>query len=766
MDWIEWIRNRPFHRGQLVANRTFPARPPRYQDIELSDEVRDSLDERGIERLFAHQAAAIEAVRDGQNVVLATPTASGKSLAYAVPALERALTSDGHTLYIAPQNALIEDQEAWLYALANDVDPSLSAQQYTGRMDQPEKRAARETRPTVVLTTPDMLHYGLLPHSRRLWSWLFSNLSLVVLDEVHAYRGIFGSHVSLLLRRLGRLSDEFGASPQYVCCSATIGNPVEHVANLTSRPKHDFALIEEDASATGPQTWAFWQPPAVEETEHGRRRSQHVEALHLFVALVREGYQTLAFGQSRQLVERYAMESQRRLRDIGESDLAQRVRAYEAALTHERRTSLEQGLKDGSVRGVWSTSALELGVDIGGLDAVIIDGYPGTRIDTHQRAGRAGRGTDTSLVVLVGGEDQLDEYVLHHPDSIFTNDAEAAVVNPANDRLLPAHLRSAARESWLRSSDARYFGTSFASHVERLKEIGELEHRSIEGSDRWRYAGEGSPQHEMNLRRADEGEISLVRRDSGSTIATLSPRDAMRDAHPGAIYHHQGQAYEVIDLDLPNHRAELSPTWAEHYTRVRHDKDITIDELTEAQPINAETDARFGTLSVTTHITGFARKDGSTGRTLSEEPLSMPETTLDTEGIVIPISPHVQSMYTDDGDFLGGIHAAEHGMISLFPLEVLCDRGDIGGLSTPHHPDTGQASIFIYDGHPGGVGLTKAGFGRITSLLERTRSLIAGCDCANGCPACVQSPQCGNGNEPLHPETAVGVLDAILPGSE
>ncbi len=765
MEWIDWLEDRPIYREQLTGHRRVPPREPVYGDLELDGAIGSALSDRGIDRLYSHQADAIATVRNGNDAVLATPTASGKSVAYAVPALERAATGDGRTLYIAPQNALIEDQEDWLDRLGSDVG-GIDAAQYTGRMRQSEKRETRADQPDIILTTPDMLHYGLLPHARRLWEWLFEDLTVVALDEVHAYRGIFGSHVALVLRRLDRLTQEFGASPQFVCCSATIGNPVEHAARLTGRPESGYTLVEEDTSETGPRTWAFWRPPAAPDSGHGRRRSGHVESMDLFVELVRSGFQTLVFARSRQLVERYAMESQNRLREHGDRDLAAKVRAYEAALTHDRRTALEQGIHDGSIRGVWSTNALELGVDIGGLDAVILDGYPGTRTDTHQRAGRAGRGSDPCLVALVGGEDQLDEYVLDHPDTVLEGRPESAVVNPANAHVLPDHLRCAARESWLRPSDERWFGESYRDTVGSLMEEGRLDVRESDGEPRWIDDGDESPHHGMDIRRAGGADIALVRRDDGETIARLDRSDAMRDAHPGAIYHHQGQAYEIVELDLDARRAELSPTWADHYTRVRHDKDITVDTFTETVTVGPETTVRFGSMTVRTRITGYARKDGKTGRTISEDPLSLPETTLSTEGFAIAVPPAVQSRYTSEGDFLGGIHAAEHGMISLFPLEVLCDRGDVGGLSIDHHPSTECGTIFVYDGHPGGVGLTRAGFDRIDALVDRTRNLIASCDCTDGCPSCVQSPQCGNGNEPLDPETAVGVLGAIAGDGE
>ena len=461
------------------------------------------------------------------------------------------------TLYLAPQVALINDQTETLSTLADGLGfaSGVDVAQYTGQQSRSEKEAIRERQPTVLCCTPDMLHYGLLPHARRLWSWFFERLETVVVDEVHEYRGVFGSHVSLVFRRLARTCVEFGADPEFVCCSATIGNPTAHAATVTGRPPEDICLVDADESASGPTHWLLWNPPEYDDDGWGdggvggRRRSSHTETERLFCDLVSRGLQTLVFTTARQTAERYASESAKTLRGRGETDLADSVVAYQAALSDERRREVEAGLKSGDVRGVWSTNALELGVDVGGLDAVILDGYPGTRMAARQQAGRAGRGTDPSLVVLVAGEDQLDQYLMSNPEAFFEGDPEKAVTNPENERLLPDHVRSAADESWLRPADERHFGDGFPSVVGELTEEGALSRRETDGGVRWLHNG-GGPQYDTSLRTVGNRQVRL-RGPNGETLAELPFDDALRDAHPGAIYHHQGRTYEVTDLVAP-----------------------------------------------------------------------------------------------------------------------------------------------------------------------------------------------------------------------
>ncbi|MFQ3294409.1 MAG: DEAD/DEAH box helicase domain-containing protein [Halobacteriales archaeon] len=768
---IEWLRERPSFQGQIETHRVVSGTAGSTRAIDVDARLESALDEQAITDLYEHQAAAIEAIREGENVVLATPTASGKSLAYTVPAFERALDHGGTTLYVAPQVALINDQEETLSRIARDLGfgTRVTVDQYTGRLSKQEKRAVRDRRPSFVLTTPDMLHYGLLPHARRLWDWLFDNLDLIVIDEVHEYRGVFGSHVGLVLRRLARLSDQYERDPQYVCCSATIGNPVEHAATVTGQPEASYTLVDEDASITGPTHWLFWNPPEYADRSQGhssgRRRSSHTETKRLFADLVTRGSQTAVFTRARQTAERYASESARELRERGEGKLANQIAAYQAALKRDRREEIEAGLHSGDLRGVWSTNALELGVDIGGLDAVILDGYPGTRMATWQQAGRAGRGDDPSLVVLVAGEDQLDQYVMGHPDAFFEGDPERAVANPENEQLLPDHIASAARESWIAPGDREYFDASFPDLVSELESSGVLERRSPDVGTRWTYDGGGSPQHEMSLRTIDDREIDLLDRRRNEVIASLPFADGLRDAHSGAIYHHQGRTYEVVDLDLNRDVAECSTTHVDYYTQVLHEKAIRVEEDRQETGVSSQEDVtvRFADVTMRKQITGYERRDGRSGEPLDRKSLTLPETSLETSALYFTVPPEVEDALREaEGSFEGAIHAAEHAMIALFPLQLVCDRRDIGGLSTPLHPHTGQSTIFIYDGYPGGVGLVETGYDRIEPLMRDTRELIADCPCEDGCPACVQSPHCGNANEPLEKDLAHRLLSALL----
>ena len=776
---IAWLRDRPYYEGQIADERTVSGRAATTADCDLDSRLASVLVDEGITDLYSHQTTAIDAVRRGDNAVLATETASGKSLAYTVPAFERALDRRATTLYIAPQVALINDQTETLSELAHGLGfaSGVSVAQYTGRQSKSEKESIRERQPTVLLTTPDMLHYGILPHAHRLWDWFFQRLETVVVDEVHGYRGIFGSHVALVMRRVQRIAARFDSDPEWVCCSATIGNPVEHAAGVTGQPRESFALVDEDASASGPRHWLLWNPPEYEEDGwgSGRRKSSHTETKRLFVDLVERGLQTVVFAGSRQTAERYASDSADELRDRGRHDLADSVGAYQAALTDGKRRDLEDRLQSGDLRGVWSTSALELGVDVGGLDAVLLDGYPGTRMRAFQQAGRAGRGTDPALVVLVGGEDQLDQYVLRNPATLFEKPAEKAVTNSENDQLLPDHVLAAAGENWLSPDDDRHFGATFPEVVAGLESAGKLDRRTTDEGVRW--LSNGRPHHDMSLRTVDDREVKLVAK--GDVIAKLPFEDALRDAHPGAIYHHQGRRYEVTDLDLTTGVAELSRTWANYYTRVRHDKTITVESDLRERPLPTREDVpvRFASVTMRKQITGYERRDGSSGEVLGQRPLDLPETTLETKALYYTVPHDLESAIVAGeygtggaadaaadgglGDFPGSIHAAEHAMISMFPFEYLCDRGDIGGLSTPEHPHTGEATIFIYDGYPGGIGLNRAAYDDIVPLMATTLSMLRSCDCADGCPACVQSPHCGNANDPLDKHGAIHLLDGL-----
>jgi DEAD/DEAH box helicase domain-containing protein len=844
---INWLQNRPYYRRQINAQQLMDGREGTYADLDVESLLSQALDRRGIDQFYQHQATAIETIRDGENIVIATPTASGKSLTYTIPAVERALDHDGRTLYIAPLRALINDQEENLTDLTNDLgmNANVGVGQYTGQLSTEQKRTVRGNQPHIVLMTPDLLHYGVLPHDH-LWEWFFRQLDTIVIDEVHEYRGIFGSQIALLMRRLSRMCDRYNTDPQFICCSATIGNPAEHAGNVTGQPTDSFTVIEEDTSTTGATHWLFWNPPPVNndsddsqpaagelestgqppimtsdggevlpassppsmdtdeppnaeptpasksETDDGavdggdattetslgpetggERKSNHAESVRLFCDLVTSGYQTLVFTRTRQGAERCADWCAAKLHKWGEHEAARSITAYQAALKQDRREEIEDGLHDGSIPGVWSTSALELGVDVGGLDVVILDGYPGTRMQTHQRAGRAGRGRDASLVTLVGGRDQLDQYLMGHPDVFFDGDPETAAVNPANDQLMPDHVLSAATESWLSPADEQHFGEEFPALVADLEAADQLDRRNTQHGLRWTYAGEESPQHQMDLRAIDDRQIQIRDRLGDETLASLPYDDALRDVHPNAIYYHQGEKYEVVDLDLHRNIAFLESTDLSYYTQALTDKAISVNEVLDETTLDTHPGVSIGFADVDfrEQVTKYLRctRGNDNGEPIPlVEPL--PPTELRTRALYFTIPPAIKQNLkaesdTDDG-FEGAIHAVEHAMISLFPLEFLCDRRDIGGLSTPLHPQTAKSTIFIYDGYPGGVGLARGGYERVEDLLRETREVLADCPCESGCPACVQSPHCGNANDPLDKGLALSLLDLLLDNAD
>jgi len=769
-EFVEWVQEREYSDEQIQFRREVAARDPVTRSCEMDVRVREQLADRGIDELYAHQTDAIEAIRNGRNVVLATPTASGKSLTYTLPALERARDHDARTLYIGPQVALINDQETTLSDFAEPF-ADVSVAQYTGALSSAERQQARDDEPSIVLTTPDMLHCGLLSHATDIWRSLFESLELVVVDEVHEYRGVFGSHVGLVCRRLARICDQFGADPQFVCCSATIGNPREHAVTITDQPPDSFVLVDEDTSETGPTHWLFWQPPKYDEGDApagaGQRRSHHGETMRLFVDLVMQGYQTVAFTRARQTAERYATISSDTLAERGKSTLAENVTAYHAGLRDDRRAAIETALHTGECAGVWSTSALELGVDVGSLDAVLLDGYPGTQMATFQRAGRAGRGAEPSLVTLVASEDQLDQYVITHPHELFEQTPERAVANPSNPHLLRLHAHAAATEQPIRTTDERHFGPTFPDIVSALTDDGELARRQTARGLEWRRTASGRTlnPYDQGLRTITERTVVLqVRGGEADELGELPLDAALRDVHPGAIYHHQGWSYEVQSLDLDRDVAWLAPTESDHQTRVQFDESMTIEEDIETKPLATrdQVTVHFADVTRRKQVTGFQRRDHRTGEILSEELLDLPETTLSTRALYVTLPPGLERlMQTMSGSFEGGLHAVQHALVATFPLVILCDRRDVGSVSAAEHSQTETSALFIYDSYRGGVGLARNGYDHIEELVRHTWELLADCGCSDGCPACIQSPHCGRANEPLDKRLAATLTMAL-----
>jgi DEAD/DEAH box helicase domain-containing protein len=819
-DTVDWLQDQGYG-GSVEHHRVVDGQQPITEDLDVDSSVAVALAEQGISSLYSHQTAAIEAIREGDNTVVATPTASGKTLTYVVPALERAIDRQSKTLYIAPYRALINDQEETIRAFADELGfgASVDVGVQIGSTPTEERRRIKQSQPDVILMTLDQVHLSLLPwgHARNHWRWLFHQLETVVIDEVHKYRGVFGSHAALIFRRLNRFCDHYDTSPQYVCCSATIGNPVEHAAAVTGQSESSFTLVDDDTSASGDRHWLFWNPPlkkttttsesqepermdpnhpagnpiepdyqggeggtvavsqnrgprlsAQDEELGGERQSHHAHSVNLFSDLVSRGYQTLVFTSARQGAEQYVDWCDSTLRGRGKTDLAKRIHAYHAALPDERRRELEKGLRSGEIRGVWSTEALELGIDIGTLDVVILDGYPGTSMNTFQRAGRAGRGEDSCLVVLVASDNPLDQYTMEDPDQLFEDGAEEAVVNPQNDAILPDHIVCAADDHYLSPDDEQYFGDNLPHVVREAEEADRLQR--VDRSDvRW-GTPEDSPQYNTDIRSIDDREITLIDRHKGETITTMEYSAALRDVFPEAIYYHQKQTYKVADLDLGRDVAKLETIETDEYTRPLREKDVTIEDLEThtTLDVGSETiEVSLASMTVSNQVTGYLHyshsgDDEPQNRELQD---SLPPHEVDTQGLFFTIPDEIEHEMTSgiggEEEYLAALHAVEHAVIALFPTKILCDRGDIGGLSAVSHDEVPGGVVFLHDAHPGGAGLTRRAFEQLDELLAEALSRIRECGCQDGCPSCIHSPHCGNANDGLDKQRAGELLSRL-----
>lgn len=702
----------------------------------------------GIERPWSHQVEAAEAVWRGEHLVLATGTASGKSLGYLLPVLTALI--DGATapsgrgataLYLAPTKALAADQRARIDAL---VLPTVRAATYDGDTPSDERRWIRD-HATYVLTNPDLLHYSLLPGHER-WSAFLRALRFVVVDECHAYRGVFGSHTALVLRRLRRVCARYGAYPTFVLASATVADPAAHATRLVGLPVR---AVVDDGSSQAAVTIGLWEPQLVD----GTRRSAVAESADLLADLVAQDVQTVAFARSRAGVEVLAAAARSRLERAGRPGA---VAAYRGGFLPEERRTLERDLRERRLVGMAATSALELGIDVSGLDAVLVAGWPGTRASFWQQVGRAGREAAPATAVLVAADDPLDTYLVSHPDAVFGTPLEASVVDPENPHVLGPHLAAAAAELALTEADAEVFGPSTVPLAEALTRAGVLRRRPTG----WYWAHEDRAADHVRLRGVGE-QVAIVERGSGRVIGTVDEARAPAHIHPGAVHLHQGQPYVVTALDLGARSALVvagDPGWS---TQARSVSDFGLrSELAHRRW--GEVRLSFGTVDVTSQVVSFLRRLHS-GEVLGEHPLDMPRHTLSTRAVwwTVPVDLLAAVGVAEDAT-PGAAHAAEHAAIGLLPLIATADRWDIGGVSTARHPDTGLPTILVYDGYPGGAGFAERGFHRAAAWLNATSEAIRACRCASGCPACVQSPKCGNGNEPLDKAGAVALLRAVL----
>ncbi|HEX7002835.1 MAG TPA: DEAD/DEAH box helicase [Trueperaceae bacterium] len=730
-----WLGSLEGYEGQISSFRFYPPRNAVFG--ETSGDVGAYLTQLGITP-YRHQSRAFELLREGRNVVAATGTASGKSLIYQLPSVAAA-REGGTVLYLAPTKALAADQLHKLRALTEQLAVKAPVGSYDG--DTPgEERTRLRSEGAIILTNPDMLHYGILPHHQR-WSRFLGSLRFVVLDELHNYRGVMGAHVANVLRRLLRVARHYGGEPQFIGASATVGNPAEHAGRLAGAP---FVEVAEDDSPAPAREFIFWQPPLLEGSD-GRRRSSNTEAAWLAARFVRAGLKSIFFCNSRKSAELLRRYAAAQLDPVS----APQLQTYRAGYTSEDRRLIEEGFRNGDIRVLAATSALELGIDIGGVDAVVLVGYPGSHMALWQRSGRAGRGGGRALTLLIPGNDPLDEYYLHHPDLLTEGAPEDAVADPFNSEIHPPHVDCAAAELPFAAGEeflAPWFDPATRPHLYRC-------------GLRWCHGGR-YPHRRVQIRGGSGKRVRLVD-GFGKTLGESDLSSALRDLHPGAVYLHRGETYLVASLDLERSRAVLLPHIEEFYTQARSETDIDILEADAASSL-----VETGRVRVTTTVTGYVKKRYITEAVLDERLLDLP-----------PLSYTTQALWFEAADLLGRIapadrpgalHALEHTLIGLLPAFVLCERADVGGVSYPVYPPTGAPTIFIYDGYPGGVGYSRGGAGRFSEWLGAARDLLRDCPCKSGCPRCVLSPKCGNGNQYLDKSAAlilaVELLEALPVG--
>jgi DEAD/DEAH box helicase domain-containing protein len=730
---------------RLVHDDVYEPRVARLTDVpaELNPIVKEALGRAGIATLYEHQEQAVRAAFEAPTIVT-TGTASGKSLCFQLPTLE-VLTADraARALYLYPTKSLAQDQARSLHAfgLHKQIRPAI----YDGDTPRAERAAIRK-RSNLILTNPDMLHVGILPHHAS-WGELFANLAFVVVDEAHVYRGVFGSHVGNVLRRLRRVAQIHGTQPRFLLTSATIANPLELAQRLTGLD--DFRLIDSDAAPHAARRVAIWNPPLLDE-ELGVRASALYEAAELFSELIASGSRTICFMKSRKGVELILRHATDRL----EPALAKRIAPYRAGYTPAQRQDVQRRLSDGELLGVVATDALELGIDIGELDAAICVTFPGTVASLRQMWGRAGR-RGRGLAVYIAGEDALDQFFCRHPDEFLARPVEAAILDPGSREIYGEHLVCAAHEAPLTGDDAPFFGDSWEETARELAGAGFLRERATGFVPS--HPGD-YPAANVALRSASADSFILIDASSGEVIGTVEAARAYTTIHDGAIYLHMGRSYRVLELDLAGRRAMLEPFSGDYFTQTKRESMTYIERLHEYREILGVS-LYFGEVSYSETVLGYQRKSLQDHEVIDFQTLDLPTVEFPTRALWYELDEVVRAFPADW--LLGSLHALEHAQIAVLPLIAMCDRWDIGGLSTNAHPQTGGPTIFIYDGHPGGVGITRRGYDEFERLVGDARRLVGECPCSDGCPSCVQSPKCGNLNEPLSKRGALELLSRL-----
>jgi DEAD/DEAH box helicase domain-containing protein len=743
---------------RLVRTSVEEPREPRLAEIppEIEPELAGTLRAAGIDRLYSHQIEALAAAREG-NVIVTSGTASGKSLSFNLPVLD-AIARDRKTraLYIYPTKALAQDQARKLSELN---PPNLVHAIYDGDTPRDDRPGIRK-RSNAILTNPDMLNMGVLSHHKG-WGDFLANLGWVVVDEAHTYRGVFGSHVANVLRRLRRVCRLYGAEPRFIFASATIANPVELAERLAG---HGFRLVDDDGAPRAKRRIAMWNPPVIDE-DTMTRRSVLSEAAELLADLVANGSRTICFLKSRRGIELIQRFTGDRLRELGEPGLAARIAPYRGGYTPQQRRDIEARLAAGELLGVVATDALELGIDIGELDAAICVTFPGTVASLRQMWGRAGRRSE-GIALYVAGEDALDQFFCRHPDEFLERAVEAAILDHENERIQLAHLVAAAYEAPLGGTgdqpgarDDEILGSRWRERAEELVGAGRLR-RGRDG--RFLPRGPGFPAGEISLRSASLDSVAVVDVSSGELIGSVEAERAFTTVHPGAIYLHLGRAFEVRELDIANRRAIVEEFAGDWYTQPKKETMVFIDAVALRRDA-AGVELSFGEVSVTEQVMAFQRKSLTDHEVIDLIALDLPEQNFPTQALWYVLPDRLAGPQAMGPDVqLGALHATEHSQIAVLPLLAMCDRWDIGGLSTNVHFQTGSPTIFIYDGHPGGVGIARRGYDEFERLVADASRLVGECPCADGCPSCIQSPKCGNLNEPLHKAGALELMDGII----
>ena len=742
-EYVGALKASPRMGDQVIYHMVLPDHPavPAMPEQGFPTPIREILAAGGIESLYRHQARAIDRIRNRDHIVTATPTASGKTLIYNLPVLEKILNNPAsRALYLFPLKALAQDQLRTFTTLTGKSAAlqRATAAIYDGDTSDWHRRRIRENPPNVLLTNPEMLHLSLLPYHKA-WSGFLSGLEIVVIDEVHTYRGVMGSHMAQVFRRLRRICAHHGASPVFVFSSATVANPAELASELTGL---DVVPITESGAPRGKKHLLFVDP------NQGPART----AILLLKAALHRSLRTIVYAQSRKLTELIALWAGSRA-----GAFADRISPYRAGFLPGERREIEARLANGDLLAVISTSALELGIDIGNLDLCLLVGYPGTIVAMWQRAGRVGRSGQDAAIVLIGGEDALDQYFMRHPLELVTREPEAAVINPWNPEILKRHLVCAAAELPIREGDPALGHLAAQKAAAELEAAGELL-RSADGGTL--FSRSKAPHRNLDL-RGTGSRYAIVCARTGAGKGEIDAFRAFRETHPGAVYIHNGETFLVETLDIGACTAKIAKAKVDYYTRVRAVKSTEILEIHDRRAAWGTT-VFTGRLKVTDQVTGYEKHQIHGRKKLSVIPLDLPPQIFETEGIWIAVPDWVQrEAERTRRHFMGGIHAVEHAAIGIFPLLVMTDRNDLGGISTPLHPQVGEAAVFIYDGVPGGAGLSRQAFRRAEGLLSATLKCIAACPCETGCPSCVHSPKCGSGNRPIDKSSARFILEAI-----